>query len=131
MGIAAGTFGPLSGQARPCSARGRTSDRSLLIEHKHVVFDGRNCGVRADGPVPKHPWESALKELERAYRQATKLEPPTPRWSGLQLREQQDNLSRFEKLRRRKRLTEAEQAEMDRLSQDRTATPNVAGRVPS
>jgi hypothetical protein len=72
---------------------------------------------RADGPVPEHPWESALKDLERAYRQATKLEPPTPRWSGLQLREQQDNLSRFEKLRRRKRLTEDEQAEMERLSQ--------------
>ena len=72
---------------------------------------------RADGPAPEHPWESALKQLERADRQATKLEPPTPRWSGLQLREQQDNLSRYEKLRRRKRLTEDEQAEMERLSQ--------------
>jgi hypothetical protein len=70
---------------------------------------------RADGPVPEDPWESALKDLERAYRQATKLEPPTPRWSGLQLREQQDNLSRFERLPRRKRLTEDEQAEIDRL----------------
>jgi hypothetical protein len=72
---------------------------------------------RADGPVPEHPWESALNYLERAYRQATKLEPPLPRWGGLQLREQQDTLSRFEKLRRRKRLTEDEQAEMERLSQ--------------
>jgi hypothetical protein len=75
---------------------------------------------RADGPVPEHPWESALKDLERAYRQATKLEPPTPRWSGLQLREQQDSLSRFERLRRRKRLTEDERAEMDRLRRNVT-----------
>jgi hypothetical protein len=82
-----------------------------------LVAQVPGASARNDGPPPEHPWESALKDLERANRQATKLEPPTPRWSGLRLREQQDNLSRFEKLRRRKRLTEDEQAEMERLSQ--------------
>jgi hypothetical protein len=103
----------------------RAVGEALKLHHAYVTerqtVDRLVQGVpgatpRADGPVPEHPWESALKDLERAYRQATKLEPPLPRWGGLQLREQQDNLSRFEKLRRRKRLTEDEQAEMERLS---------------
>jgi hypothetical protein len=48
---------------------------------------------------------------------------------GLQLREPQDNLSRFEKLRRRKRLTQPEQDELDRLSRERVIEPPSPSRT--
>jgi hypothetical protein len=64
--------------------------------------------------------------LDRAYQQTPELEPPLPRWAGLEHRKQQDAVGRFEMLRRGKRLTPAEQAEFDRLNQERTITPPVA-----
>jgi hypothetical protein len=39
---------------------------------------------------------------------------------------QQDNAIRFGKLRRRKKLIDSEQRELQRLGQDRVATPSVA-----
>lgn len=50
----------------------------------------------------------------------------TPSWAGLEHRRQQDNLSRLEKLRRKKKLTDTKQHELQRLGQDRAATPSVA-----
>jgi hypothetical protein len=81
---------------------------------------------RLDGPPASHAWERALHDLERMVRETPEVEPPLPRWAGLQHREQQDNVSRFEKLRRRKRRTDDEQAELDRLNQGRVIAPAVA-----
>jgi hypothetical protein len=41
-----------------------------------------------------------------------------PRWTGIEQREQQDRVSRFEKLGRRKRLTADEQDELDRINRE-------------
>lgn len=81
---------------------------------------------RADGPAAEHAWEAALKTLERAYQQTPELEPPLPRWHGLQQRKQQDAVHRRAGLLRRKKLTPAERAELERLSQGRVIAPPVA-----
>ena len=104
---------------------------AMRVEIDALVAATPNAVVRSDGPPPSHPWERQLRELERVVRESPKIEPPTPTWRGLKGREQRDQTNRLLQLGRRNRLTEAEQAEMDRLSQHRTATPNRAGRVPS
>jgi ElaB/YqjD/DUF883 family membrane-anchored ribosome-binding protein len=76
--------------------------------------------ARADGPTPEHPWEAALKTLERAYQQSPKLEPPLPRWHGLADRERRDRTHSLLQLRRRKRLTDEEQQELDRINHTHT-----------
>jgi len=71
---------------------------------------------RADGPEGSHPWEPALGQLARAYQQTPELEPPLPRWHGLQHRQHQDAVSRREKLRRKRKLDDNDQAEIDRIN---------------
>jgi hypothetical protein len=73
---------------------------------------------RSDGPPPEHEWEAALGALERTVRETPEIPAPLPRWAGVEHRRQQDNLSRFEKLRRRKRLTQPEQDELDRINRE-------------
>jgi hypothetical protein len=73
---------------------------------------------RSDGPPPEHEWEAALGALERTVRETPEIPAPLPRWAGVEHRRQQDNLSRFEKLRRRKRLTRPEQDELDRINRE-------------
>jgi hypothetical protein len=71
---------------------------------------------RADGPEGTHPWEPALGQLARAYQQTPELEPPLPRWQGLEHRTAQDSSARRLQLQRRKRLTADEQAELDTIN---------------
>jgi hypothetical protein len=71
---------------------------------------------RADGPEGSHPWEPALGQLARAYQQTPELEPPLPRWQGLEHRTAQDNSARRLQLQRRKKLTSAEEAELDTIN---------------
>lgn len=85
-----------------------------------------NAVVRSDGPTPRHAWERQLRDLERAIREAPEVAPPLPRWAGLEQRQQHDRTHRLLQLRRRKRPTDDEQAEIDRLNQDRVVTPPVA-----
>jgi hypothetical protein len=44
----------------------------------------------------------------------------------VQQRQQHDDVHRFERLRRKKKLTDSEQRELQRLGQDRAPTPSVA-----
>jgi hypothetical protein len=71
---------------------------------------------RADGPDGSHPWEPALDQLARAYQQTPELEPPLPRWQGLEHRTAQDSSARRLQLQRRKRLTADEQTELDTIN---------------
>jgi hypothetical protein len=64
--------------------------------------------------------------LERAVVEVSEVSAPLPRWPGLEHRRQQDNAIRFDKLRRKKKLTDSEKRELERLGQDRAATPSVA-----
>jgi hypothetical protein len=81
---------------------------------------------RTDGPAPEHPWEHALRQLQRAYQETPELDPPLPRWTGLQHRQQQDDVNRRASLLRKRRLTAAEQAELERLNQALVITPPVS-----
>lgn len=67
---------------------------------------------RADGPAPTHPWESQLKDLERAVAAEPECPPPLPRWRGMDQRTQQDHIGRREKLRRKRKLTPEEEQEL-------------------
>jgi hypothetical protein len=51
---------------------------------------------RADGPEPAHPWERQLRDLERAIQETPEVPPPLPRWTGLNHRQEQDNVHRVE-----------------------------------
>ena len=64
-----------------------------------------------------------LGQLARAYQQTPELEAPATAHVGLQQRQQHDDVHRFERLRRKKKLTDSEQHELRRLGQDRVATP--------
>jgi hypothetical protein len=64
--------------------------------------------------------------MERAVVEVPEASAPLPRCAGLEYRRQQDNAIRFGKLRRRKKLIDSEQRELQRLGQDRVATPSVA-----
>jgi len=78
---------------------------------------------RTDGPAPEHPWEAALKILERAYQHTPELQPPLPRWTGVQQRQQEDDVNRRASLLRKRRLTASEQAELERLDEGRITPP--------
>jgi hypothetical protein len=71
---------------------------------------------RADGPEGTPPWEPALGQLAHAYQQTPELEPPLPRWQGLEHRTAEDSSARRLQLQRRKRLTAAEQDELDTIN---------------
>jgi hypothetical protein len=73
---------------------------------------------RADGPASSHPWESRLKDLERAVVEVPECPAPLPRWRGLEYRGQQDGISRREKLRRKNKLTSEEKRELDRINRE-------------
>jgi hypothetical protein len=81
---------------------------------------------RNDGPAPEHPWEHALRGLQRAYQHTPELDPPLPRWTGLQHRQQQDDVNRRASLLRKRQLTASEQAELERLDRGRVITPPVS-----
>jgi hypothetical protein len=49
-------------------------------------------------------------------RECPQLSPPLPRWAGLGHRRQQDAVNRLERLRRKKRRTEQDQAEIDSIT---------------
>jgi hypothetical protein len=96
------------------------------LEIDALVAATPNAVVRSDGPPAAHAWEPQLRDLERTIRETPELEPPLPRWAGLADRERRDHTHRLLQLRRRQKLTDAEQAEVDRLNKDRVVTPNVA-----
>jgi hypothetical protein len=52
---------------------------------------------RSDGPPASHAWERQLRDLERVVKETPEVPAPLPRWSGLQHRQQQDDISRREK----------------------------------
>jgi hypothetical protein len=74
--------------------------------------------VHSDGPPPSHPWERQLRDLERVVRESPEVQPPLPTWAGLKDREQRDSTNRLLQLRRRKRLTQPEQDELDRINRE-------------
>jgi hypothetical protein len=81
---------------------------------------------RTDGPAPEHPWEHALRQLQRAHQETPELDPPLPRWTGVQQRQQEDDVNRRAGLLRKRRLTATEQDELDRLNRGRVTTPPVS-----
>jgi hypothetical protein len=52
---------------------------------------------RTDGPPAPHAWERQLRDLERVVKETPEVEPPLPRWAGLQHRQHEDDISRREK----------------------------------
>jgi len=84
---------------------------------------------RADGPEGSHPWEPALGQLARAWQQTPELEPPLPRWQGLEQRAQQDHIGRREKLRRKRKLTSEEEQELATINRELGATAPRVGVV--
>jgi hypothetical protein len=53
-----------------------------------------NAVVRSDGPPATHAWEAQLLALERTIREAPEVEPPLPRWTGLEHRQHQEDVHR-------------------------------------
>lgn len=104
-------------------ARAYLSERQIQDQ---LVAAVPGATPRADGPASTFPWESRLRELERAVQEHPEIDPPLPRWHGLQQRREQDNVHRRAGLLRRKKLTPPERDEPDRLNQDRVITPAVA-----
>jgi hypothetical protein len=82
---------------------------SLRKDIDALVGHVPGASPRTDGPPASYAWEPQLRDLERAIREAPEVPALSPRWAGLAHRKQQD----------------------EQLSQHRTATPNVEGRVPS
>jgi hypothetical protein len=97
---------------------------AMRVEIDALVAATPNAVVRSDGPPAAHAWEPQLRDLERAIRETSAVEPPLPRWAGVEQRQQRDQTNRLLQLRRRKKLTGAEQDELEQLSQDRVVTPN-------
>jgi hypothetical protein len=75
---------------------------------------------RADGPAPQHPWEQALKTLQRAFEETPEIAPPLPSWAGVEQQQQRDRSHRLLQLRRSDRLTDAERAELEELREPAT-----------
>jgi hypothetical protein len=80
---------------------------------------------RADGPPAAHPWERQLRDLERAVAETPELPPPLPRWQGLGHRTAEDNTARRLQLQRKKRLTAAEERELEHINQQLGITARV------
>ena len=122
--------------ARTVAAELTASVRQTLTLAKAYVAERRTVDElvaavpgatpRADGPAPEHPWEHALRQLQRAYQETPELDPPLPRWTGVQQRQQEDDVNRRASLLRKRRLTPSEQAELDRLDEGRRITPPVS-----
>jgi hypothetical protein len=102
---------------------------AMRQEVDRLVAHVPNAVPRLDGVTATYAWERELKDLTRAVSETPEVEVPLPRWAGLQQRQLQDNATRFEKLRRKKRPTADEQAELDRLSQDRVISPPRGHRL--
>jgi hypothetical protein len=65
--------------------------RAYLAERQtmdRLVAAVPGASPRADGPEGTHPWEPALGQLARACQQTHKLDPPLPRWAGLEQRQE-------------------------------------------
>jgi len=73
---------------------------------------------RADGPAATYPWEPELQALARAVAETPEVDAPLPRWQGLEQRNADDQLHRRERLRRKRKLTAAEQDELDNLNHE-------------
>jgi hypothetical protein len=79
--------------------------RSYLAERQEqdrAVAAVPGATPRMDGPPPSHPWERALRDLERSVREHQTLEPPLPRFLGIAHRRREDDVNRPEHLRRKK-----------------------------
>ena len=71
-----------------------TLAKAYVTERQHqdqLVAEVTGATPRTDGPAPSHPWEQALKELDRVYRDTPELPAPLPRWHGLEHRPAQDD----------------------------------------
>jgi hypothetical protein len=122
--------------ARTVAAELTASVRQTLMLAKAYVAERRTVDQlvaavpgaipRNDGPAPEHPWEHALRQLQRAHQETPELDPPLPRWTGLQQRQQEDDVNRRASLLRKRRLTESEQAELERLDRGRVIAPVVS-----
>ena len=127
--------------ARTVAAELTASVRQTLTLAKAYVAERRTVDQlvaavpaatpRTDGPASEHPWEAALKTLERACQQTPELDPPLPSWAGLEHRQQHHRTHRLLQLQRRKKLTPDEQAELDQLNQGRVITPPMSIVNPS
>jgi hypothetical protein len=98
---------------------------SMRMEIDGLVAATPNAVVRSDGPPGTHAWESEVRGLERVMREVSEVEPPLPRWLGVQQRQQQDQVHRRIGLLRRKKSTPAVQEELERLNQQHGGTPAV------
>lgn len=65
--------------------------------------------------------ERQLRDLERAIQETPQVEPPLPRWTGMEQRQRRDRTHRLLQLRRHTRLTAAERAELAKLSNEEVA----------
>jgi hypothetical protein len=74
--------------------------------------------VRMDGVPASHPWEPAIRDLERAVRETPEIDPPAPRWTGLEHRKRADLTTWRMKLQRKSKLTREEQTQLDRLERE-------------
>ena len=83
--------------------------RELPVEPDGLLPKAREGGRcapgsgAADGSPSSHPWEAALKELERAVRETPELPAPLPRWLHRDFRDQQNDVAQREQQRRRLR----------------------------
>jgi hypothetical protein len=99
---------------------------ALRTDIDSLVGASPGAVVRSDGPPASHAWERQLRDLERAIREAPEVQPPLPRWAGLQHRQQQNAIHRRAGLLRRKKRSPEEEAELERLNQERVIAPAVA-----
>jgi hypothetical protein len=93
---------------------------SMRMEIDGLVAATPNAVPRLDGVSASYPWERELKDLARVVSETPEVEVPLPRWHGLADRERRDRTHRLLQLRRRKRLTDAEQQELDRINHTHT-----------
>jgi hypothetical protein len=87
-------------------------------EQDRAIAAVPGASPRHDGPPGTHEWEPALRDLERAVRECPQLSPPLPRWLGTRHRHQQDAINLRERLRHKKKLSERDQAELDRINHE-------------
>jgi hypothetical protein len=57
---------------------------------------------RHDGPAATHVWESEVRELERVVHRHPQVDPPIPRWFGIQHRQAEDEKAKVRRLGRKR-----------------------------
>jgi hypothetical protein len=84
------------------------------------------CSPRHDGALAQHEWEAVINQVAKVIKVHPAVTPPVARHSGRLAREALDSEEQRTKLKRLRRRSPEQQAELDRLNAGRTVPAPVS-----